>query len=95
MDDSKIIELFWERSEAAISQTADKYGKYCHHIAFNILFDEQDAQECVNDTYLKIWNSIPPRRPSRFKAFLGKIVRNLSLNLYEKKRAQKTLREAS
>lgn len=89
MDDSKIIELFWERSEAAISQTADKYGKYCHHIAFNILFDEQDSQECVNDTYLKVWNSIPPRRPSRFKAFLGKIVRNLSLNLYEKKRAEK------
>ena len=89
MDDNKIIDLFWERSEDAISETSNKYGKYCYQIAFNILSCEQDAQECVNDTYLNAWEAIPPRRPSRLKAFLGKITRNLSLNLYNKKNADK------
>ena len=89
MEDSRIIELFWQRNENAISETAAKYGNYCFHIALNILNDEQDSQECVNDTYLHAWEAIPPRRPSRLKIFLGKITRNLSLNLYEKKTAQK------
>ncbi len=89
MEDSKIIKLYWERSEAAISETAKNYGKYCYHIAFNILFDEQDSLDCVNDTYLSVWNSIPPHRPSKFKAFIGKIVRNLSINLYKKRNAER------
>ena len=89
MEDSKIISLFWESSEDAITQTAQKYGKYCFAIAFNILSNNEDCEECVNDTYLKTWNSIPPKKPSNFKAFLAKITRNLSLNLYEKRFAQK------
>ncbi len=89
MEDSKIIELYWARSEDAISETDKKYGKYCHYIAFNILNSEQDAEECVNDTFLRAWNAIPPRRPTHLKTFLGKITRNLSLNLYEKKSADK------
>ena len=89
MEDSRIIELYWQRNEAAISETAKSYGKYCYHIAFNILYDEQDSLDCVNDTYLKVWNCIPPHRPSRFKAFIGKIVRNLSINFYNKRNAEK------
>lgn len=78
MNDQKIIELFWERHESAISVTAEKYGKYCHTIAYNILFNHFDAEECVNDTYLGAWNSIPPQKPGNLTAFLGKIVRNLA-----------------
>ena len=69
MNDQKIIELFWERQESAISVTAEKYGKYCHTVAYNILFNHFDAEECVNDTYLGAWNSIPPakaRQPDGF-----------------------------
>lgn len=65
MNDQKIIELFWERHESAISVTAEKYGKYCHTIAYNILFNHFDAEECVNDTYLGAWNSIPPQKPGQ------------------------------
>lgn len=72
MNDQKIIELFWERHESAISVTAEKYGKYCHTIAYNILFNHFDAEECVNDTYLGAWNSIPPQKPGNLTAFLGK-----------------------
>ena len=61
MDDRQIIELYNERSEAAISETADKYGKYCHYIAYNILYNEQDSEECVNDTWFRAWNTIPPQ----------------------------------
>ena len=89
MEDSKIISLFWERSEAAIEQTAKKYGKYCFQISYNILSNSEDSEECVNDTYLRAWESIPPRKPANFKAFLAKITRNLSLNLYEKEFAKK------
>lgn len=89
MDDSKIIELFFERSEQAISETSEKYGGYCHYIAYSILQNEADSEECVNDTYLKAWDSIPPMRPNRLQTFLGKITRNLSLNRWEKISADK------
>ena len=80
MEDTKIIELFWERSENAISEADAKYGKYCYAIAYNILYSEPDSEECVNDTYLRAWNNIPPTRPSKFSAYLGRITRNLAIN---------------
>ncbi len=83
MDDKQIIDLYIERSENAISETADKYGKYCHHIAYNILYNTEDSEECVNDTYLRAWNNIPPQIPEQLKAFLGKITRNLALDKYK------------
>lgn len=89
MEDKKIVELYWERDESAIKETDKKYGKYCHGIARNILHSELDAEECVNDTYLKSWESMPPHRPQRLSAFLGKITRNLALNRYIHDRAQK------
>lgn len=82
MDDMQIIELFKERSETAISETAAKYGKYCYSIAYNILYNVEDSEECVNDTYLKAWESIPPHFPEKLLAFLGKITRNLALDRY-------------
>ena len=89
MEDNKIIELYFARNEDAISQTSYKYGHYCRTIAINILASEEDSQECLNDTYLQAWNSIPPTRPNSLRAFLGKITRNIALNLLEKKNAQK------
>lgn len=83
MEDRQIIELYNERSEAAISEIADKYGKYCHYIAYNILYDEQDSEECVNDTWFRAWNTIPPQQPNKLSAFLGKITRNLALDKYK------------
>lgn len=80
MDDERIIRLYWDRDETAIAATAKKYGNYCGSIALNILKDREDAEECVNDTYLRTWKSIPPQRPKLLSAFLGKIVRNLSLD---------------
>ena len=82
MDDRQIIELYNERSETAISETADKYGKYCYYIAYHILYNEQDSEECVNDTYLRTWQAIPPQCPNKLSAFLGRITRNLALNRY-------------
>lgn len=79
MDDEKIIELYWARSAEAISETSNKYGAYCQKIAYNILSNVQDTEECVNDTWLGAWNSIPPHRPQILKTFLGKITRRLSL----------------
>lgn len=80
MEDQRILDLYWRRSEAAISETADKYGGYCHFIAYNILRNDEDSEECVNDTYLRAWEAIPPRRPNNLAVFLGKITRNLSLD---------------
>ena len=79
MDDKQILDLYWERSEAAISETSKKYGKYCRYIASNILHNDEDSEECVNDTYLRAWNSIPPNRPSVLKTFLGKITMDKQL----------------
>ena len=89
MEDTKIIDLYWERSEEAVRQTEQKYGKYCSSIARHILQDEEDCKECVNDTWLKAWNAMPTERPEILSAFLGAITRNLSLDLYRKKRAIK------
>lgn len=89
MDDKKIIDLYWKRSESAISETDRKYGRYCNTIAFNILHNREDAEECVNDTYLKVWGVIPTLRPLKFSAFIGRITRNLSLNKYEYYNAKK------
>ena len=89
MDDQKIIELYWTRSEDALLATEEKYGKYCYSIAYRILNDHEDAMECVNDTYLRAWNSMPPERPDSLTAFLGKITRNLSLNRYKQDRAKR------
>ena len=89
MDDKQILELYNERSETALSETAEKYGKYCHYIAYNILFNLQDSEECVNDTYLKAWQTIPPQYPSKLSTYLGKITRNLALNRYKYYNRQK------
>lgn len=77
MDDLKIIELYFSRDEQALRETADKYGAYCMAVSMSILRSQPDAEECVNDTYLKTWNSIPPTRPSSLKLFLARITRNL------------------
>ncbi len=89
MDDSKILALYMERSQQAISETSRKYGRYCHYIAFSILQNDEDAEECVNDTYLRAWNSIPPKHPNKLQTYLGKITRNLALNKWEKLSAKK------
>ena len=83
MDDEKIVQLYWDRNEQAITATADKYGSYCTSIAKNILNSKEDAEECVNDTYINAWNAMPPHRPSILSTFLGKITRNLSFNRYK------------
>lgn len=89
VEDKKIVDLYWERSEAAISETEKKYGKYCHYIAFSILHSEEDSDECVNDAYLAAWNAMPPHKPNRLASFLGKLTRNLAINRYVHNRAQK------
>ena len=89
MDDVQIVHLYWDRNEQAIHATSDKYGNYCTSIAMNILGNKQDAEECVNDTYLSTWNSVPPHRPNNLRAFLGKITRNLSFNRYKYNRTGK------
>ena len=89
MDDQKIVELYWNRDEDAILFTQRKYGSSCQTIAHNILNNVQDAEECVNDAYLKVWNSIPPERPRSLFAFLSRIVRNISLDRYRFNRADK------
>ena len=89
MEDAHIIELFWQRDEAALSAVKDKYGRYCLSIANSILHDNQDAQECVNDAYLAAWNAIPPHEPISLSAFLGKITRRLSLKKYRDKTRDK------
>ena len=89
MDDRTIIDLYFERSERAISETDKKYGRYCRYIASNILHSDTDAEECVDDAYMSTWSAIPPAKPLSLRAFVGRITRNLALNRYEHKRAQK------
>ena len=89
MDDRTIIDLFWERSEKAITETAIKYGTFCHGISYHILQNDQDAEECVNDTWLRAWDAIPPQKPGKLSLFLGKITRNLSLDRYRNYTAEK------
>lgn len=89
MDDKDIIKLYFDRNEAAIKETDLKYRPYCFRISNNILRDYQNAEECVNDTYLETWRTIPPQNPNVFKLFLAKITRNLSLDSYRKTHAKK------
>lgn len=89
MDDSKIVQLYWDRNEQALTATSDKYGNYYITIAKNILGNKEDAEECVNDTYMRAWNSLPPHRPNILSTYLGKITRNLSFNLYKRNTADK------
>ena len=89
MEDSEIIELYWQRNERAIGETAAKYGRKLNQIAYNVTKNQEDAEECVNDTYNSTWNSIPPARPEHFFAYIARIVRNLSFDLYDKAHAAK------
>ena len=89
MEDAGIIELFFERSEQGIRELDIKYGKACRKLSYNIVTDRQDAEECVNDAYLGAWNAIPPVKPDPLLAYICKIVRNISLNLYHRKEAAK------
>ena len=89
MEDGTIIKLYWERSQQAIVESEKKYGPYCHTIARRILDREEDAEECVNDTWLHAWNAMPPQRPGILSAFFGKLTRNLSLDRWRRLRAAK------
>ena len=92
MEDEKIIAFFYERDSQAISALSEKYGGYCTTIAMNILGNQQDAEECVNDALMGMWNAIPPHKPDNLAAFVGKVVRNAALNRY---RNQRTLKRGS
>ena len=89
IDDEKIIELFFERSEQGIRELDIKYGKVCHTLSYHIVGNRQDAEECVNDAYLGAWNAIPPTRPNPLLSYIVKIVRNISLKIYWRKEAAK------
>ena len=93
MNDQEIISLYFDRNEQAIKETDTKYGKTCMQVSMNILHSRPDAEECVNDTYLKTWNSIPPTKPHSLCAFLCRIIRNLSLNRLQELTAAKRSRE--
>lgn len=89
MEDEKIIDLYWDRDQSAILKTEEKYGSYCHRIAWNILYNKEDCEECINDTWMRAWNAMPTERPNILSAFLGAITRNLSLDCYRKQHAKK------
>lgn len=89
MDDAHIVDLFWARSEDAISETSAKYGDYCHSIAYSILADNEDAAESVNDTYFDAWNTMPPHRPTMLSTFLGKITRRIAIDKWRGRTAEK------
>lgn len=89
MQDEKIVDLYWQRDEVAIKVTDEKYGKYLTKIAFNILSDREDSKECVNDTYFKAWDSMPPNKPDVLSLYLGKITRCLSIDKLRKRTSAK------
>lgn len=89
MDDLQIIDLYWQRSEAAISETDQKYGRFCYGLAMNVLANREDAQECVSDTYLATWNALPPNRPTYLMAFLGKLTRRIAIGRWRRDTRQK------
>ena len=95
MEDEMIISLFFDRNEDAIRETGEKYGKLCYKIAYNILGSHGDCEECVNDTYLKLWSVIPPSRPNSLKAYICKVVRTLSLMRLRSQNAKKRSPEAT
>ena len=89
MEDKRIVALFWERREQALELVREKYGKLCRRIAYNLLGNEQDVEECENDTYLAAWNAIPPARPDSLSAYLARITRNVALDRFDRRTAQK------
>ena len=89
MEDSQIVQLYWERDARAIPASAEAYGTYCHAIAFNFTLNHEDAEECVSDTYLGVWNSIPPQRPAPLRTYVCRIARNLAAKRYHANTAQK------
>ena len=89
MEDKQIVNLFFERSEDALTQTKSKYGRYIRKIVYNILNNREDTEECENTTYLRAWESIPPHRPENLATYLGKIARNLALDVYDRLSAKK------
>jgi RNA polymerase sigma-70 factor (ECF subfamily) len=89
MEDSQIVELFWQRNEYAIAETKSKYGRYCYSIACNFLHNNKDSEEVVNDTYACAWNAIPPHKPAILQTFLGKITRQLSMKKLRERTAEK------
>ena len=91
LSDEEIIELYWRRNERAIQHTDKKYGRYLYTIAYNIVHDRLDSEECLNDTYLGTWNQIPPTRPNVFQAFLAKITRNIAVDKYRNSSAEKRM----
>ena len=91
MSDEEIVELYWQRDEYAIKATSDKYGKLLYKIAYNILHDSLDCEECQNDTYLNVWNSIPPAKPTVFRAFIARIMRNIAIDKYYEKKSKKRI----
>ena len=89
MKDEKIVELYLSRSENAIAETDKKYGACCRNTAYDILGDHEDTEECVNDTYLKVWNVIPPQKPVRLGSFVLRIVRNLAVDMFRSRKSVK------
>ena len=89
MQDHEIIDLYFARDEHAILQTQQQYGSYCKAIAMNVLHDESDSEECVNDTYLAAWNSIPPNKPEHLGAYLARLTRNISINRYKSRTTER------
>ncbi|MCM1187632.1 MAG: sigma-70 family RNA polymerase sigma factor [Lachnoclostridium sp.] len=89
MEDDKIVELYWRREESAIHETEKKYGHYLTKVAYNVLADWEDSKECVNDTYLKAWNTIPPLKPSVLSPYLGKLTRQAAIDIYRRRNSVK------
>lgn len=89
MEDSQIIALYWQRSQDAVSETATKYGAYCFAVAENILHNAEDSEECVNDTWLRAWDAMPPQRPGVLRLFLARITRNLAFDRFRARNAEK------
>ncbi len=91
LTDEQIIDLYWQREERAIKETDDKYGSYLYRIAYNIVHDQCDSEECQNDTYLGVWNAVPPNRPLVFPAFLTQIMRRIAISRYREKMSKKRI----
>jgi RNA polymerase sigma-70 factor (ECF subfamily) len=91
LPDEEIIDLYWKRDEKAIEATDKKYGKYLYTIAYNIIHDKLDCEECVNDTYLGVWNRIPPAKPNKFQVFCARIMRNIAIDRFRKHTASKRI----
>ena len=90
--DEQIIEMYWTRDEQAIKETDNKYGQFLFRIAYNILHDSLDCEECQNDTYLGVWNAIPPTRPNVFQAFITQIMRRIAINRYKEKTSKRIIK---